>query len=132
MSPLYHKYSINPNNFIDAATSGATELPSGYAYKPHYNIPIRVFSDFIETAPVNSVVEVPFYSYFSKKTGNFIWRDIYSYGYIDGDGIGLNIPFLNDSHYPFKEVRMIQFPVIRNVSDLETDLINDPITDDCE
>jgi hypothetical protein len=69
---------------------------------------------------------------FSKKTGNFIWRDIYSYGYIDGDGIGLNIPFLNDAHYPFKEVRMIQFPVIRNVSDLETDLINDPITDDCE
>jgi hypothetical protein len=132
LSPLYHKYSINPNNFIDDATSGATQLPSGYVYKPHYNIPIRVFSDFIETAPVNSVVEVPFYSYFSKKTGNFIWRDIYSYGYIDGDGIGLNIPFLNDAHYPFKEVRMIQFPVIRNVSDLETDLINDPITDDCE
>jgi hypothetical protein len=52
--------------------------------------------------------------------------------YIDGDGIGLNIPFLNDSHYPFKEVRMIQFPTRRNVSDLETDLINDPITDDCE
>ena len=132
LSPLYHKYSINPNNFIDDATSGTTNLPSGYSYKPHYSIPIRVFSDFIETLPVNSIVNAPFYSYFSKKTGNFIWRDIYSYGYIDGDGIGLNIPFLNDSHYPFKEVRMIQFPTRRNVSDLETDLINDPITDDCE
>jgi hypothetical protein len=132
LSPLFHKYSVNPILFLDVQTSGNTNLPSGYAYKPHYSIPIRVYSDYIESARLTEIDQAPFYSYFSDNTKTFIWRDIYSYGYIDSNNLGLNIPFINNAHYPFREIVFIQYPMKRNVSNIETTIINDPITDNCE
>jgi len=129
LSPIYHKYSLNTNVFFDNSTN---EYPSGYSYKPHHSIPIRVFSDYVENADASVVSNIPFYSYFSEKTNQFIWRDLYSYGYVDSDNLGLNIPFTNDAHYPFKEINFINYPIIRDVNEPTTSGYNEPTTDDCE
>jgi hypothetical protein len=129
LSPIYHKYSINTNVFFDNSTN---DYPSGYVYQPHNSIPIRVFSDYVETQNAENVANVPFYSYFSEKTNQFIWRDLYSYGYVDSENLGLNIPFTNNAHYPFKTINFLNYPVIRDVNAPTTSGYNEPTTDDCE
>lgn len=129
LSPVYHKYSINTNVFFDNSTNS---FPSGYVYQPHYNIPIRVFSDYIETANADNVGSIPSYSSFSEKTNQFIWRDLYSYGYVDGDNLGLNIPFTNNAHYPFRVINFINYPVLRDVNAPTTTGLEQPSVDGCE
>jgi hypothetical protein len=128
LSPLYHKYSFNPIYFSDNAP---LEFPSGYAYEAHHEIPIRVFSDYLEYGNRREVTNIPKYAWFSEYEQVFVWRDIYTYGFIDGDGRGLDYPFTNGAHYPFKDTLFMQKPIQRtNV--ITTNLINQPITDDCE
>jgi hypothetical protein len=31
----------------------------------------------------------------------FRWRDLYPYGFVDSNGIGVDYPYMNNSHYPF-------------------------------
>jgi hypothetical protein len=129
LSTLYHKYSINTNVFFDNSTNN---FPSGYAYVPHYPIPVRVFSDYIENADFQSVQSVPSYAFYSEKTNSFIWRDLYSYGYVDSNNLGLDIPFTNDAHYPFKRINFLHYPIVRDVNAPDTNVINQPENDDCE
>ena len=77
-------------------------------------MPIRSFSDYIETGNKNEIDNIPDYSYYSQNDNLWRWRDLYSYGFIDGDGIGVDNPFINDSHYPFKEILFLQTPILRN------------------
>jgi hypothetical protein len=129
LSPIYHKYSFNPLVFQD---NSSTTFPSGYAYKPHYDIPIRSFSDYIETGNKNEIANVPEYSYYSENDRQWRWRDLYPYGFIDGDGVGVDNPFINNSHYPFKEILFLQTPILRNTEGIYYQTINLPIVDDCE
>jgi hypothetical protein len=105
--------------------------PPGYFYKPHYSIPIRVFSDYIESANLEDIDGAPFYSFYSNNETKFYWRDLYSYGFIDNEGLGLDIPFINGAHYPFKLINFIHYPVRRNTSFIFTQ-INQPLIDLCE
>jgi hypothetical protein len=146
LSPIYHKYSYNPDHFnvaleIPPGYQG-TEIgeynytntvlyPPGYFYKPHYSIPIRVFSDYIESANLEDIDGAPFYSFYSNNETKFYWRDLYSYGFIDNEGLGLDIPFINGAHYPFKLINFIHYPVRRNTSFIFTQ-INQPLIDLCE
>jgi hypothetical protein len=151
LSDLFHKYSFNyllfSNSQINqnAQTGGGgfgninlsgllsdPELPQGYLYKPHYSIPIKAFSDYIETAPINQVTDVPFYAFYSNENQQLLWRDIYTYGYVDSDGIGYNYPFINNAHYPFKDVLFIQYPINRDINGLTGLITNLPTTDECE
>ena len=100
-------------------------------YKPHYSIPIRVFSDYIENANLEDIDSAPFYSFYSNNDTKFYWRDLYQFGFIDNDGLGLDIPFINGAHYPFKDITFIHYPTKRNTS-LIVNNINLPITDPCE
>ena len=129
LSPIYHKYSFNSSVFQNDSTP---EFPSGYSYKPHYQVPIRAFSDYIETGNKNEVTGIPEYSYFSQSDNLWRWRDLYPYGYVDNDGIGVDNPFINNSHYPFKSIIFLQTPILRNTSGIYYQEINDPIIDDCE
>jgi len=129
LSPIYHKYSFNPSLFQNNST---LTLPSGYSYKPHYSVPIRAFSDYIETGNKNEIDNVPEYSYYSENDREWRWRDLYGYGFIDGDGIGVDNPFINNSHYPFKEILFLQTPILRNTEGIYYDTINLPVIDDCE
>jgi len=128
ISKMYHKYSFNPNYFLDNST---LNLPSGYLYEPHHEIPIRVFSDYLEFAPKEGVDNIPSYAWFSEYDQVFTWRDLYSYGFVDGDGLGFDYPFTNGAHYPFKNLLFLQKPILRT-NKIVTTLINQPITDDCE
>ena len=139
LSPIYHKYSYNTLLFSNSQVSNSLEpqlldstLPSGYAYKPHYSIPIRVYSDYIETANVDLRDFVPKYAFYSNNDEQFMWRDIYSYGYIDSDNRGIDQPFINGAHYAFKEILFLQYPMTRNTSLFYTGNINQPTVDNCE
>ena len=128
ISPLYHKYSFNPIYFLD---NSPLTLPSGYAYEPHYPVPIRVFSDYLEYGNKGAVDNIPDYAWYSQYNETFIWRDIYTYGYIDADGLGVDYPFINGSHYPFNNILFLQKP-IKRTNIVTTNLINEPTNDDCE
>lgn len=128
ISPLYHKYSLNSSYFFD---NSPTFFPSGYVYEPHYPIQIRVFSNYLEFGNPKDSDLVPTYAYFSEYEQSFIWRDVYTYGFIDSEGIGVDYPFTNGAHYPFKDIMFLQKPTQRN-TDFVTTIINGPINDDCE
>jgi hypothetical protein len=128
LSKINHKISYNPNIFDNESNNN---LPDGYTYEPHYSVPIRVYSDYIETGDKDKVDLIPDYAFFSKYDNQWRWRDLYNYGYIDTDGNGLNIPFLNGCHYPFKNIMFLLTPMKRNIN-LFNDIIFAPITDDCE
>ena len=98
ISPYYQKMVFNPDNF---ATS---PQEYGYYYEPHNRMQIRVFSDYVETADVGEVENVPTWSYFSSVDQQFRWRDLYTYGFIDSTFRGVDYPFLNSSHYPYTNV----------------------------
>jgi hypothetical protein len=128
LSSGIHKYSFNPTYLLD---SSPATYPSGYCYKPHHEIVIRVFSDDLETAKKGEVDNIPSYSWFSEVEQTFFWRDIYTYGFIDGDGRGVNYPFINGAHYPFTSILFNQYPLNRNMF-VQTNQINTIETDNCE
>ena len=73
---------------------------------------------------------VPDYSYFSITSQTFRWRDIYPYGYKDSEGFGVDYPFLNGAHYPFKDINFYQMSPQVRYSGLN--MIVQPIIDNCE
>ena len=95
ISEYYHKIKHNPDIFK------INNQKNGYYYKPHNKIVLKVFSDYIETGTIDEVDNIPNYATFSKKTNEFIWRDLYDVGYFDENNEGINYPFINDTHYPF-------------------------------
>lgn len=127
ISPLYHKIMFNPNVF--------THLPNneGYYYQPHHSMTIRVFSDYIDTAPIGSVDNVPSYSFFSRIDQQFRWRDIYEYGFYDNLSRGVDYPFLNSAHYPFSSIvfRLIPEGVNFNDNLFGINVPIKPLFDDC-
>ena len=125
---MFHKFSYNLNYFNDDSTP---EFPSGYAYQPHYSIPIRQYSSYIENSLPDQVDNVPDYAYFSEYYQTWAWRDLYPYGFTDADGFGVDLPFINGSHYPFKNVMFLQTPMLRN-NNIYAQIITQPIIDDCE
>jgi len=127
VSNLYHKLKFNPFVF---KIGGNNNNPFGYYYQPHHSLTIREYSNYIEEGDKKNVVGVPDYSYFSTTRNSFIWRDLYPYGYIDSDNIGVNYPFLNGTHYPYTNIIFRIIPEGTNY--IEQILVTDPIIDGCE
>lgn len=139
ISTYQHKFSYDPTWFALDNTLPATNQP-GYFYQPHRGIQIRAFSDYIEEGSP-TVVGIPDYAYYSTTNALFRWRDLYPYGYVDTDGVGVDYAYLNDAHYPFLNTIFRITPEGYNIpSDynqigkvpINTTTIPDPITDDCE
>lgn len=128
LSEHYHKYSFNYNVINN---NSPNSLPDGYAYIPHHEINIKATSDYIEIADKEKADLIPDYAYFSEYENQWRWRDIYIDGYIDNNNIGLNIPFINGAHYPFKDILFLHKPIIQ-MSKVFNDIIFSPIIDDCE
>ena len=130
VSDYYQKIKFNQLVF-QTTSNGGTNTP-GYYYKPHNEMTIRVFSDYIETGDVNFIEQVPSWSFYSKSDQQFRWRDIYTYGFIDSLDRGVDYPYLNMSHYPFTDVI---FRLIPEGSNYSITGINEPIKpliDGCE
>ena len=91
---------------------------------------VSVKIEKLETGSAKNVVGIPNYSYFSTSQNLFIWRDLYTYGFIDSGGLGVDYPFLNGTHYPSTKIIFRLFPE-GNVPE-QLYAIADPDTDDCE
>jgi hypothetical protein len=99
ISPYYQKIRYNQDIF--KSSSVPTDNPSGYYYQPHIGMVLRVFSNYIETGSLVDVDNVPPWAYYSNNYKQFMWRDLYSYGFVDENLNGVDYPFLNFSHYPY-------------------------------
>jgi hypothetical protein len=71
--------------------------PEGYIYYPHYQVNIRQFSNYVEQGD-STTVGIPEYAE-SLGDGRYLWRDLLTLGYNDGQDETLDYPFLNGSHY---------------------------------
>jgi len=131
ISKINHKFIFNPTYFSIFIPPTIANNPYGYYYQPHYKLKLRDYSDYIETAAPAGVVNIPSYAYFSSTLNQFLWRDIYTYGFIDGvSNLGVNYPFLNQAHYPFDNYIFRIVPEGTNYT--EQTIIANPITDECE
>jgi hypothetical protein len=127
ISDLYHKIAYNEDIFkIDTDYSN----PNGFYYKPHHSITLRVYSDYQEEGSTQEVDNIPDYAFFSNYKQKFIWRDLYTYGFIDDKKNGVDYPFLNGTHYPYKKVIFRLMPEGFIGPDIIS--ITPPAIDECE
>lgn len=127
LSKIYHKIVYNNQVFT---VGGDEDNPKGYYYRPFFKIQLRVFSDYVEQGLAESTEDVPFYAYYSRNNNSFIWRDLYTFGFFDANGSGVDYPFMNNRHYPYQNFIFRLIPEgtnISNIYDIET-----PIFDGCE
>lgn len=106
VSESYHKFTSRVDLFNHGQTgstvnfSGVTSTnPSGLYYQPHYRIPLKQLSPYVETYQTNDVYNLPENAKYFSEEGLWKWRDLYDPGYVDVDGVGLNYPFINNIHY---------------------------------
>jgi hypothetical protein len=130
VSTYYHKIKYNQNVFQTSST--LSQNAPGFYYAPHNQMTIRVFSDYIETASPLAVENIPSYSYYSSQDRQFRWRDLYTYGFIDELGRGVDYPFLNTAHYPFSNVVFRLIPEGSNYSLTGINQPIKPLIDECE
>ena len=130
VSPYYQKINYNQNVF--QTTSVYDTNSPGFYYNPHMSMTIRVFSDYLETANVGQVENIPQYSYYSASDQQFRWRDLYSYGFKDNLNRGVDYPFINSAQYPFKDVIFRLIPEGINYNTLGVAYPIKPLIDECE
>jgi len=128
LSDLYHKLRFNPDLF--KIVSQQPLNPDGYYYKPHSPITLRVYSDYIEEGLVEEIDGVPDYAYYSQYNQKLLWRDLYSYGFIDESGNGVDYPFINGAHYPSTNIIFRVIPE-GNIAE-DSNAISTPVIDECE
>ena len=134
VSTYYQKIKFNQQNL--QTVNNITDNAPGYYYKTHSPITIKVFSDYVETANPSGVQDVPTYSYFSSTDQQFRWRDIYTYGFFDQLGRGVDYPYFNNAHYPYLNSTFRIIPDDKGYG-LNDDLLGlnipvKPIIDECE
>jgi len=135
ISDTYHKIKFNPNYFPIPKTSDMTMIdnyhnPLGYYYKPHHSVDVREFSNYVEDGEKSKIEGIPDYSTYSTRTNLFRWRDIYPYGYIDEEGNGVDFPFFNGVHYPYKDIIFRLIP--EGTTNENTTSVSIPTIDNCE
>jgi hypothetical protein len=129
ISRYVHKIVYNDLKF-NIETDALPSNEFGYYYNPHNSIILRQYSDYIEEAEAGLVFGVPDYAFYSNLSNSFRWRDLYTYGYIDSTGIGVNYPFMNNKHYPYVNTIFRLTPEgigVQNIND-----IAEPTVDECE
>jgi hypothetical protein len=95
---------------------------------------LKVFSDYVETANLGEIENVPSWSYFSNVDQQFRWRDVYTYGFFDNLNRGVDYPYLNSAHYPFSSnvFRLIPEGVNFNQNLEGINFPLKPLVDECE
>lgn len=128
LSHVYHRMIFNDTTFF--TFNSMETFPNGYFYKPFYKIPLKVYSDYVEEGDPATIEDVPDYAFLSKKYNKFLWRDLYTVGFFDANGNGIDYPFMNGRHYPYNDFifRLIpQGTNVFNYYDIQT-----PTIDGCE
>lgn len=130
VSTYHHKIKYNQNVF--QTTKNVNTNAPGYYYNPHNEMTIRVFSDYIETGEVNVVDQIPSWSFYSAQDQQFRWRDLYTYGFKDNLGRGVNYPYLNSAQYPFADAIFRLIPEGTNQTLTGVNAPIKPLIDKCE
>jgi hypothetical protein len=130
ISEMYHKIKYNPYVFQINSNSLLNQNSRGFYYKPHYSLPIRAFSEYIEEGEINEIESVPNWAYFSTSQNSFRWRDLYPFGFVDTSGVGYSFPFSNGEHYPYENYVFRIIPEGTNYT--EQNIIQQPFIDNCE
>jgi hypothetical protein len=132
VSHYYQKLKYNQTVF-QTTDNFSTNAP-GFYYKPHNPMTLRVFSDYIETGDVENIDGIPSWAFYSGADQQFRWRDLYTYGFIDNLGRGVDYPFLNTSQYPYTQVifRLIPEGINYNENLDGYDFSIKPLIDECE
>jgi hypothetical protein len=73
-----------------------------FAYKPFTPIQIKSFSSYVEDSETSA--NIPDHAIYSGLRQKYIWRDILDIGFFEGDGTGLDYPFLNGAFYIYEPV----------------------------
>ena len=133
ISKQVHKITFNQTYFTQNLDTSPTNT-FGYYYYPHNSITIKTFSPYVEEGPADvNIVGIPNYAFFSNASNSFRWRDIYPFGYIDNENVGVDYPFTNGKHYPYDNIIFRLFPDnYQGIGQNLGDLIVDPTTDECE
>jgi hypothetical protein len=131
ISKYNHKITYN-QAYFSLNTNAPQNNQFGYFYKPHDPIVIRKYSTYVEEGDPLKVSNIPDYSFYSNLSNSFRWRDLYPYGFIDNDGVGVDYPFINGKHYPFVNTIFRIIPEGSNVGVQNINVIAPPTTDDCE
>ena len=132
ISDNYHKFTFNVNQFkVLGMKPGPTfnKNAKGYYYQPHHPITLRNYSNYIETSESPEVLNAP-YLFYTTSNKLYQWRDIYSYGYFDERGVGVDYPFFNGCHYPYKNIVFRLIPEGSNY--FENNVVGNITNDDCE
>jgi hypothetical protein len=79
-----------------------------YQYKPHYKIQLRTFSKTILYD--SDLNEVPQYAQYLSSESAHRYRTINPIGFYE-EGNGVTYPYLNDSHYPYSDIRFMIEPI---------------------
>ena len=90
---------------------------------------MRNYSNYIETSESPEVLNAP-YLFYTTSNKLYQWRDIYSYGYFDERGVGVDYPFFNGCHYPYKNIVFRLIPEGSNY--IENNVVGNVTNDDCE
>mgnify|MGYP003132652525 FL=1 len=106
ISDIKHSFKFNTNVFYNLDGEGS------YTYKPHYPVPIRTYSDYIESGDPRKIANVPDYATYFEIEKTWKWRDIYDIGFIEGN-TGVDYPFINASHYPMTDISFFVNRLIR-------------------
>ena len=130
ISRYVNKITFNQNFFVQQ-NSAFQNNQYGYYYYPHNPITIKVYSDYIEEADADAeVVGIPDYAFYSNASNGFRWRDIFPFGYIDTENLGVDYPFTNGKHYPYQNTIFRVFPEGIGLPNINE--IVDPEIDGCE
>ena len=130
LSKIYHKFTFNEAVFRIGKPTSPNQL--GYYYQPHNSLKIRQYSDYVEDGDADTIANIPNYAYFSTNKNSFTWRDLYTYGFKDPNGNGVDYPFTNGRHYPFGDYVFRIMPEGTNNSINDDDTLRDQIKDNCE
>jgi hypothetical protein len=130
VSTYVQKIKYNQNVF-QTTNNFSTNSP-GFYYRAHGSMTIRVFSDYVETGDKGFVDQVPSWSFFSESDQQFRWRDLYTYGFKDNLGRGVDYPYLNIAQYPFTDIIFRLIPEGTNQSLQGVNEPIKPLIDKCE
>jgi hypothetical protein len=132
VSHYYQKLKYNQTVF--QTTNDFSNNAPGFYYRPHNPMTLRVFSDYIETGDVENIDGIPSWAFYSRTDQQFRWRDLYTYGFLDNLGRGVDYPFLNTAQYPYTQVifRLIPEGINYNENLDGFDFSLKPLIDECE
>lgn len=77
-----------------------------YTYDIHHEFKINQLSDYVEESETSNIFNLPTYSNYVEKEKKWIWRDIWTKGYVNPDGLGVDYPFINGCHYINKHLNL--------------------------